>query len=172
MKRILVAALLLISATLASAQEGKNLYNKYSSEKGVSAVYISPAMLKLIGQLPDLKIQTQGDKSLDIGSLISSFHGFYMLEITEPSAMATLKKDVSISKKADKKVLHEVLLSYDYLAHSGLQIGYKSALAFYFLIQFTNVNCCTHNYIFDFTFIFYKTTAFEYASVLIYLKEV
>lgn len=95
MKRILVAALLLISASLASAQEGKNLYNKYSSEKGVSAVYISPAMLKLIGQLPDLKIQTQGDKSLDIGSLISSFHGFYMLEITDPSAMATLKKDVS-----------------------------------------------------------------------------
>ncbi len=95
MKRILVAALLLISATLASAQEGKNLYNKYSSEKGVSAVYISPAMLKLIGQLPDLKIQTQGDKSLDIGSLISSFHGFYMLEITELSAMTTLRKDVA-----------------------------------------------------------------------------
>lgn len=95
MKRILVAALLLISATLASAQEGKNLYNKYSSEKGVSAVYISPAMLKLIGQLPDLKIQTQGDKSLDIGSLISSFHGFYMLEIIEPSAMTTLRKDVA-----------------------------------------------------------------------------
>jgi hypothetical protein len=80
---------------LASAQEGKNLYNKYSSEKGVSAVYISPAMLKLIGQLPDLKIQTQGDKSLDIGSLISSFQGFYMLEITEPSAMTTLRKDVA-----------------------------------------------------------------------------
>ena len=95
MKRILAAALLLISVTLASAQEGKNLYNKYSSEKGVSAVYISPAMLKLIGQLPDLKIQTQGDKSLDIGSLISSFHGFYMLEITEPSAMTTLRKDVA-----------------------------------------------------------------------------
>jgi hypothetical protein len=95
MKRILAAALLLISATLASAQEGKNLYNKYSSEKGVSAVYISPAMLKLIGQLPDLKIQTQGDKSLDIGSLISSFQGFYMLEITEPSAMTTLRKDVA-----------------------------------------------------------------------------
>lgn len=95
MKRILAAALLLISATLASAQEGKNLYNKYSGEKGVSAVYISPAMLKLIGQLPDLKIQTQGDKSLDIGSLISSFHGFYMLEITEPSAMTTLRKDVA-----------------------------------------------------------------------------
>jgi hypothetical protein len=95
MKRILAAALLLISVTLASAQEGKNLYNKYSSEKGVSAVYISPAMLKLIGQLPDLKIQTQGDKSLDIGSLISSFQGFYMLEITEPSAMTTLRKDVA-----------------------------------------------------------------------------
>jgi hypothetical protein len=45
--------------------------------------------------LPDLKIQTQGDKSLDIGSLISSFQGFYMLEITEPSAMTTLRKDVA-----------------------------------------------------------------------------
>ena len=80
---------------VASAQEGKNLYNKYSSEKGVSAVYISPAMLKLIGQLPDLKIQTQDGKSMDISALISSFHGFYMLEITDPSAMATLRKDVS-----------------------------------------------------------------------------
>ena len=30
MKRIIILAILLLSATIASAQEGKNLYNRYS----------------------------------------------------------------------------------------------------------------------------------------------
>ncbi len=109
MKRILIATLLLLSVTLASAQEGKNLYNKFSGGKGVSAVYISPSMLRLIGQLPDLNIQTQGGNSLNIASLISSFQGFYMLEITEPSTVASLKKDVtSMVGKGRYEMLMEV----------------------------------------------------------------
>ena len=78
MKRIIILAVLILSATMASAQEGKNIYNKYSGGEGVSAVYISPSMFKIIGKLPDLEIETADGNSMNIAPLISSFQGFYM----------------------------------------------------------------------------------------------
>lgn len=56
MKRFIVMAVMLLMAVGASAQEGRNIYNRYSGGKGVSAVYISPSMFKLIGKLPDLEV--------------------------------------------------------------------------------------------------------------------
>ena len=48
MKKIaLIAAFSLLVAT-AFAQDGKSIYNKYSDEKNVSAVYISPTMFRLM----------------------------------------------------------------------------------------------------------------------------
>ena len=73
MKHIIILAIMLLSFTTASAQEGKNIYNKYSGGKNVSAVYISPSMFKLIGQLPDLEIETADGSSMNIAPLISSF---------------------------------------------------------------------------------------------------
>ena len=53
MKKIIVFAALLLSFICASAQDGKHIYMKYSDEPNVSAVYVSPAMFRLIGRIPE-----------------------------------------------------------------------------------------------------------------------
>ena len=75
----------------AFAQEGKRLYNKYSDSEGVSAVYISPAMFKLIGQIPELNVDMGNGERMDLVPLIRSFTGFYMLDISEKT-LAAIKK--------------------------------------------------------------------------------
>ncbi len=96
MKRIIILAILLLSATIASAQEGKNLYNRYSGGKGVSAVYISPSMFKIIGKLPDLEMKTDDGNSINLAPLISTFQGFYMLDISNSTTSAAINKDVAL----------------------------------------------------------------------------
>lgn len=95
MKRILIIAAMLLMVITASAQEGRNIYNKYSGGKGVSAVYISPAMFKMIGKLPDLEMVTSDGGTMNLAPLINSFQGFYMLDIEDPSVIASVNKDVS-----------------------------------------------------------------------------
>ena len=95
MKRIIILAILLLSATIASAQEGKNIYNRYSGGKGVSAVYISPSMFKIIGKLPDLEIKTADGNSMDLAPLISTFQGFYMLDISNATTVSAINQDVA-----------------------------------------------------------------------------
>jgi hypothetical protein len=90
----IVAAMLMMVIT-ASAQEGKNIYNKYSGGEGVTAVYISPSMFKLIGKLPNLEIETESGGSMDLAPLISSFKGFYMLDISNPSVISEINKEVT-----------------------------------------------------------------------------
>lgn len=76
MKRIifLIAALLLTLS--AAAQNGKSIYQKYSDEENVSAVYISPAMFRLIGKIPDVDT---GDGEVNFSSIIRSLSGMYIL---------------------------------------------------------------------------------------------
>lgn len=95
MKRLIILAVILLSATIASAQEGRNIYNKYSGGEGVTAVYISPSMFKLIGKLPNLEIETESGGSMDLAPLISSFKGFYMLDISNPSVITEIDKEVT-----------------------------------------------------------------------------
>ena len=76
MKRILILAVLLLSALTASAQSGKSLYQKYSDAEGVSAVYISPAMFRLIGKIPDMEV---GENKVNLAPLIRSLSGLYIL---------------------------------------------------------------------------------------------
>ena len=94
----------------AFAQEGKRLYNKYSDQEGVSAVYISPAMFKLIGQLPDINVETADGKKMDMAPLVRSFSGFYMLSFEKKSAAsAELYKEVtSMVNKGNFELLMEV----------------------------------------------------------------
>ena len=94
----------------AFAQEGKRLYNKYSDQEGVSAVYISPAMFKLIGQLPDINVETADGKKMDMAPLVRSFSGFYMLSFEKKSAAsAELYKEVtSLVNKGNFELLMEV----------------------------------------------------------------
>lgn len=76
MKRIILLAVLLLCALTASAQSGKSLYQKYSDADNVSAVYISPAMFRLIGKIPDLEI---GDNNVNLAPLIRSLSGLYII---------------------------------------------------------------------------------------------
>lgn len=109
MKRIIILAILLLSAAIASAQEGRNVYNKYSGGKGVSAVYISPSMFKIIGKLPDLEVETAEGESMNLAPLISSFKGFYMLDISNPATISAIDKDVaSMISKGRYELMMEV----------------------------------------------------------------
>ena len=85
MKKIIAIAAAMLLALCASAQSSKSLYNKYSGEKGISAVYISPAMFRLIGKLPELEL---ADEDVDISRIIKSLEGMYILS-TENLAMGT-----------------------------------------------------------------------------------
>ena len=91
MKRIttILAALLLISLS-AFSQNGKSIYQKYSEAEGVSAVYISPAMFRLIGKIPDLNVEGE---DIDLAPVIQSLTGLYIIDSENPAINADLKAD-------------------------------------------------------------------------------
>ena len=101
---------MLLMTVGAFAQEGKRLYNKYSDQDGVSAVYISPAMFKLIGQLPDINIESADGRKMDMAPLVRSFSGFYMLSFEKKSAASEeLYKEVTaMVNKSNFELLMEV----------------------------------------------------------------
>ena len=94
MKRIILFVVMLLMVSVASAQEGKTIYNKYSGYKDVSAVYISPAMFRMIGNLPDLQVETGNGGTMNLAPLISTFKGFYLLDINNASVMESISNEV------------------------------------------------------------------------------
>ena len=108
MKKIYAIAVMLLMAVGAYAQSGKAIYNKYSDSKGVSAVYISPAMFRMIGQLPDLDVEAADGEKVDIAPLVRSFEGFYLLSVSDKSQAAELKQEVqSMIKSGSFEMLME-----------------------------------------------------------------
>ena len=108
MKKIYAIAVILLMAVGAYAQSGKSLYNKYSDSNGVSAVYISPAMFRMIGQLPDLDVEAADGEKVDIAPLVRSFEGFYLLSVSDKSQAAELKQEVqSMIKSGSFEMLME-----------------------------------------------------------------
>ena len=101
---------MLLMTVGAFAQEGKRLYNKYSDQDGVSAVYISPAMFKLMGQLPDINVESADGQKMDMAPLVRSFSGFYMLSFEKKSAASEeLYKEVTaMVNKSNFELLMEV----------------------------------------------------------------
>lgn len=91
MKKILVIAAFLLLSTAIFAQTGRSIYNKYSEEKDVSAVYISPAMFRLIGKLPDMNLG--GEEDVNLTSLIKSLDGFYLIDSDNQDVNAGLEAD-------------------------------------------------------------------------------
>lgn len=109
MKRITAIAVMLLIAVGAFAQEGRNIYNKYSDSEGVSAVYISPAMFKLIGKIPELNVEVGEGENMDLAPLIRSFSGFYMLDMSGSAKSADMASDVeAMVKKGRYELLMEV----------------------------------------------------------------
>ena len=92
MKRIIIIASILLVSLAAKAQDYKSLYQKYSDEENVTAVYISPAMFKLIGKLPEVHIN---EDDVDFAPLIKSMTGFYMLQTEDMDLAEKISKDIS-----------------------------------------------------------------------------
>ena len=88
-KTIMVLAAMLVAAA-AFAQSGKTIYNKYSDEKKVSAVYISPTMFKMMGRLPEIDMP---GKDLDIAPVVRELSGMYMIESENPKVTKDLHAD-------------------------------------------------------------------------------
>ena len=78
------------------AQNGKSIYQKYSDADGVTAVYISPAMFRLIGTIPDLEV---GDDKVNIGPLVEALTGFYILDSENPDINGKLRTEVERCKR-------------------------------------------------------------------------
>ena len=92
MKKFYILVLMLLVSVSALAQNGRALYNKYSDLPDVEAVYISPAMFRLIGKIPDVEMQ---DGSVNFGPIIKSLSGLYILNIPKSDAAAQLADEVN-----------------------------------------------------------------------------
>ena len=91
MKKTITTIALALVALCALAQSPKNIYSKYSDEKGVSAVYISPAMFRLIGRIPDIEM---GGGEVDLAPIIKSLSGMYILDCENAKVADRLLADV------------------------------------------------------------------------------
>ena len=108
MKRIaaFVAAMFLLTAG-AWAQDGKGIYNKYSDNDNVSAVYISSSMFKLMGKVPNMDLGE--GSSMDLGSIIKNLNSMYLLDCEDPDLCAEIKADVNkFIKRYDFEMLMEI----------------------------------------------------------------
>ncbi len=92
MKKVYALLTLLVLSVAAFAQNGRSLYNKYSDYDHVEAVYISPAMFRLIGKIPDVQMESG---SMNLGPLIQSLSGLYILTISDEALAADLAADVN-----------------------------------------------------------------------------
>lgn len=92
MKKIYAIIAAIVLAVPAFAQGGKELYNKYSDLPGVSAVYISPAMFRLIGRIPDVEL---ADEDVNFTPIIKSMNGFYLLSTEDAATGEKLYSEVS-----------------------------------------------------------------------------
>ena len=80
MKQLYIIVAMLLMSISAFAQDGRSLYNKYSDYENVEAVYISPAMFRLIGKIPDVEMN---DENVNLGPIIKSLSGLYILSLKE-----------------------------------------------------------------------------------------
>lgn len=107
MKKIIAIAAALLLTVTSFAQTGKSIYNKYSDADDVSAVYISPAMFRLIGKLPDMNMG--GENDVNISPLIRSLDGFFLVDSRNGSINASLKAEAEkLVKGSDYELLMEV----------------------------------------------------------------
>lgn len=92
MKRLYVILILLLVSLSAIAQDGRALYTKYSDLPGVEAVYISSAMFRLIGKIPEVEMNGE---DVDLAPIIKSLKGFYILSTEDKATGNDLYADVT-----------------------------------------------------------------------------
>ena len=93
MKRIAILAAMLLVTIGSFAQDGKSIYQKFSDAENVSAVYISPAMFRLIGKLPEITADTE-DGTVDLTPVNASLTGMYVIDSHNQSINSALAADV------------------------------------------------------------------------------
>lgn len=91
MKRIVLSIIAVLLPLAAFSQSGKSIYNKYSDCEGVNALYISPAMFKMMGSLPELE---DIEEDVDMTQLVKSLDAMYILECENPTVSSSLEQDV------------------------------------------------------------------------------
>ena len=105
MKTLYAILVMLALSVAAFAQNGRSLYNKYSDYDNVEAVYISPAMFRLIGKIPD--VQMEGE-NVNLGPVIKTLSGLYILSIKQGAVADELAADVNhFIKKGQYELLME-----------------------------------------------------------------
>lgn len=104
MKRLFFLAAMLLLTISSFAQDGKSIYQKYSDSEDISAVYVSPAMFKLIGRLPDIEMNS-GD--VNFYPIIKSLTGLYIINSSNKNINAQLYADV---EKFIKSGRYELLM--------------------------------------------------------------
>ena len=105
MKQLYILVAMLLLSISAFAQDGRSLYNKYSDYDNVEAVYISPAMFRLIGKIPDVEMN---DETVNLGPIIKTLSGLYILSIKEDRIAEDLADDVNrFIKKGQYELLME-----------------------------------------------------------------
>ena len=90
MKRIIIVAAMLLTTIASFAQSGKSIYQKYSEAEGVSAVYISPAMFRLMGKIPDLNVEGE---NVNLAPVIQSLSGLYLITSSNPQINSSIKTE-------------------------------------------------------------------------------
>ena len=106
MKNIVIFLAALLLSLSAAAQNGKSIYQKYSDAESVSAVYISPAMFRLIGSIPDLEV---GEDKVNLSPLIQALNGFYIIDSENPDINGKLRSEVeTLINRGKYEMLMEV----------------------------------------------------------------
>ena len=106
MKKLYALLAMLLLSVAAMAQDGRAIYNKYSDLEDVQAVYISPAMFRLIGKIPDLET---GDNKVNLTPVIRSLTGMYIINSENASINDQLRNEAERFIKAGRyELLMEV----------------------------------------------------------------
>lgn len=93
MKRLFIIAVAILLTVSAFGQDARSIYNKFSDEPGVSAVFISPSMFKMIGKIPAIDLGDGGEK-VDITPIIKSLNGFYLISCPNESISSKVSSDI------------------------------------------------------------------------------
>ena len=95
--------------------DAKSLFTKWSEKAGVSATYISQAMFKMIGKVPQIEL----DRPVDLSPVIQTLDGLYMLEFSKDHEEYITKTDgtkvpvsIPFSRNNGNGGLRKDILSY------------------------------------------------------------
>lgn len=117
MKRLILSALVAITTLAAHAQH--DYFDKYADMEGVTSVYISKTMFKLMKGIP---IEVD---DVDMGKIINKLDGLYILTTENPEIMEALRKETAfITKSGNFECIKSKTKTKEHVSHS-VNNGYE-----------------------------------------------